>query len=384
MAPVRTVHAYPPAALSGGGTADDETVVNGGEDRVKKQEERKDHRQLGAMMDMFCFPKPKIGAMGGLGPALLPRGLTCMLQLQKVLRKLQEKQGFEEVRTGSLAQAHLWHRSGHMQHFADNMFAIADPRERGSDTLPGDMQNVEMPQQEGSTAPPVYDAGTSYLLKPMSCPLHLSYFFDRSVRLGSALPLRICEFGHVYRREVPSALCGLMRMREFTQDDGHILCRMSQALEEVTAFLSACQKLYKAAGFCKGEIIYHISTRPESSQGSEQEWADAEGLLRSALEQLEIPFTVARGEGAFYGPKIDIHLPGVDGRLWQTGTLQVDMFSPKNFGLEPTPENNDRLCLLHRAMCGSLERFLGLVLEHLDGHLPSWLAPTQVKGIFNY
>ncbi|CDI78968.1 threonyl-tRNA synthetase, putative [Eimeria acervulina] len=208
------------------------------------------------------------------------------------------------------------------------MFEIATPAERRNDPGTGKSYNVNMLQQEG--------------------------------------------------REVPSALCGLLRMREFTQDDGHILCRMSQVLAEVTAFLLACQKLYKAVGFCKGEIVYHISTRPKSSQGSEQEWARAEGLLRSALEQLDIPFTVASGEGAFYGPKIDIHLPDVEGRLWQTGTLQVDMFSPKNFGLEPTAVSNDRMCLLHRAMCGSLERFFGLVLEHLDGHLPSWLAPVQV------
>ncbi|CDI85906.1 threonyl-tRNA synthetase, putative [Eimeria praecox] len=329
-------------------------------------------------MDLFCFPKPKVGAMGGLGPAFLPRGLCSMLQLQQALRNIQEEQGFEEVRTGSFAQAHLWHRSGHMQHFADNMFEIADPRERGSNALLEKAHSVELPDQGEFPPPSANEAGASYLLKPMSCPLHLSYFFDRYVRLGSALPVRISEFGHVYRREVPSALCGLMRMREFTQDDGHILCRISQALPEVTAFLSACQKLYKAVGFCKADIAYHLSTRPKSSQGSEQEWARAEGLLRSALEELEISFTVASGEGAFYGPKIDIHLPDVEGRQWQTGTLQVDMFSPKNFGLEHTPDSNDRMCLLHRAMCGSLERFFGLVLEHLEGHLPSWLAPTQL------
>ncbi|CDJ47275.1 threonyl-tRNA synthetase, putative [Eimeria brunetti] len=348
--------------------------------------------------------------MGGLGPALLPRGLNCMLQLQQALRSLQEEQGFEEVikstqnerflcfvlrigglrvRTGSLAQAYLWHRSGHMEHFAENMYEVANPKERVNGAPSDKEQNVETLQ--------AHSAGASYLLKPMSCPLHLSYFFDRSARQGSVLPLRISEFGHVFRREVPSALCGLMRLREFTQDDGHILCRMSQALAEVTAFLLACQKLYKVVGFRKRDIVYHISTRPKNSQGSGQEWAQAEvrdakstlsrvlvkGLLRSALEQLEIPFTVAPGEGAFYGPKIDIHLPDVHGRLWQTGTLQVDLFSPKNFGLDPTPDSNDRLCLLHRAMCGSLERFFGLVLEHTDGHLPSWLAPTQVQWIFN-
>ncbi|XP_026191409.1 uncharacterized protein LOC34617942 [Cyclospora cayetanensis] len=344
------------------------------------------HKALGAVMELFCFPKPKLSSMCGLSPALLPRGQSVMLQLQEGLRKLQREQGFEEVRTGSLAQAYLWHRSGHLKHFSSNMYAITNPKPaQGAERVSGEVDLVDSPAQTENQLErnrednlSCEDFATSYLLKPMSCPLHLSLFFDNSVRVGSALPMRISEFGHVYRREVPSALYGLLRMREFTQDDGHILCRMSQAAAEVDTFLTACQRLYKGTGFRWRDVAFRLSTRPESSQGSDQEWAHAEGLLRSGLERLKLSFTMASGEGAFYGPKIDILLPDVDGRLWQTGTLQVDMFSPRAFGLEPAPRSDDPLCLLHRAMCGSLERFLGLVLEYTNGHLSPWLAATQV------
>lgn len=353
------------------------------------EQARKDHKALGAMMDLFCFPKPRLGSMGGLGPALLPRGQALMLQLQDALRRLQSEQGFQEVRTGSLAQAYLWQRSGHLKHFAENMYLIANhkPAQRDN-SQSGGSGSAETPtdagghdKQDAQSEDNTFETDKTeslYLLKPMSCPLHLAFFFDHPARNDSALPLRISEFGHVFRREVPSALYGLLRMREFTQDDGHILCHMSQAVAEVTTFVTACQRLYKAVGFRKSDLTIHLSTRPQSSQGSAEKWACAEGLLYTALEKLGLRFAVAEGEGAFYGPKIDLMLPDVDGRLWQTGTLQVDMFSPLAFGLEAAFRSNDFLCLLHRAMCGSLERFLGLVLERSDGHLAPWLAPTQV------
>ncbi|KAL8448545.1 hypothetical protein Emed_003725 [Eimeria media] len=251
-----------------------------------------------------------------------------------------------------------------------------DQREFGPTALQKDLP---------SDAEAAGDFKTPYLLKPMSCPLHLSLFFDDALRRGSALPLKISEFGHVFRRELPSALYGLLRMREFTQvttaiDDGHILCRVSQAPEETATFVSTCLELYRAAGFRKNEVSIHLSTRPENSKGSPHEWAYAEGMLRDALEKLGFSYTVAAGDGAFYGPKIDLLVPDSNGRLWQTGTLQVDLFSPSTFGLgaDPPASLDRRLCLLHRAMCGSLERFLGLAVEHSQGHLPFWLAPTQV------
>ncbi|KAL8274183.1 hypothetical protein Esti_001868 [Eimeria stiedai] len=355
--------------------------------RTALQRDRLDHKTIGATMDLFCFPRPKLGSSGGLGPALLPRGQAMMLQLQDVLRKLQRDQGFQEVRTGSLAQAYLWDRSGHLKHFAESMYAVTkskathDFEDNGHQSgLPGPSRPTALRKKTLHDTEAADDAGTSYLLKPMSCPLHLSLFLVDAARRGSALPLKISEFGHVFRREVPSALNGLLRMREFTQDDGHILCRVSQATTEFATFISTCLKLYKAAGFRENDVSIHLSTRPESSKGSVHEWAYAEGLLRNALEKLGFSFTVAAGDGAFYGPKVDLLIPDAFGRLWQTGTLQVDLFSPLTFGLDAdAPASFDRhFCLLHRAMCGSLERFLGLVVEHSKGNLPFWLAPTQV------
>ncbi|KAL8426025.1 hypothetical protein Efla_001943 [Eimeria flavescens] len=344
-----------------------------------------DHKVLGAELGLFSFPKPRVGSSCGLGPALLPRGQVVMLQLQQVLRKLQSEQGFQEVRTGSLAQANLWCRSGHLKHFADNMFALTRPQVAGEAENNADGQvstRGGSPKAQDAAVGEV-DPATVYLLKPMSCPLHLSLFFEDAVRRSSSLPLRISEFGHVFRCEVQSAIYGLLRMREFTQDDGHILCRVNQAAPEIAVFVSTCLRLYKAAGFSTSDIKIQLSTRPENSKGSTQEWDFAEELLRGALDNLGLRFTVADGEGAFYGPKIDLLLPDVNGRLWQSGTLQVDMFSPAAFGLDAasgaqSASREHRLCLLHRAMCGSLERFLGLVLEKSKGHLRPWLAPTQV------
>ncbi|CDJ37397.1 threonyl-tRNA synthetase, putative [Eimeria tenella] len=374
-----TVHrSHTGQALTGTSAEEPVSETNGNE---REPQRRRDHRTLGTMMDLFCFPKPKLASMGGVGPALLPRGQCCMLQLQRALRKLQEQQGFEEVRTGSLAQAYLWRRSGHMEHFADSMFEIADFKaaqktDASGETVESEEQQ-EKPEQNGLPTDTSGDNGTSYLLKPMSCPLHLSLFFERSVRSGSDAPLRISEFGHVYRREVPSALSGLMRLREFTQPKAHHPEILRAPITSLAQSGVSGDLGFFTRSVVRMRLVFE-SHRPTSSQGSEQEWAHAEGLLRTALEELNIPCKVAAGEGAFYGPKIDIHVPNVERRLWQIGTLQVDMFSPKAFALEPVPSTEDRLCLLHRAMCGSLERFLCLVLENSDGHLKPWLAPTQV------
>ncbi|KAL8455334.1 hypothetical protein Emag_000816 [Eimeria magna] len=338
-----------------------------------------------------------------------------MLQLQDVLRKVQRDQGFQEatpkavhhrtsgesgedaaggrdreedaeafcmglqldshlrhkhvakVRTGSLAQAHLWDRSGHLKHFAESMYAITEPK--ATHEVEDNKDRREFRGLSGPTAlqkdspsetEAAGDSKTSYLLKPMSCPLHLSLFFDDAVCLKQ--------------------LAGPLH------DDGHILCHVSQATAEIATFVSTCLEFHKAAGFRKNEVSIHLSTRTRvmlrvpTSRREELGCYALQGLLRDALERLGFNFTVAAGDGAFYGPKIDFLTPDSYGRLWQTGTLQVDLFSPSIFGLGPDqPASWDRgLCLLHRAVCGSLERFLGLVVEHSEGHLPFWLAPTQV------
>jgi len=308
--------------------------------------ERRDHRKLGAELDLFSFPT-EIGS--GL-PVFHPKGGIIRRVMEDYSRRRHEAAGYQFVNTPHITKGELFERSGHLGFYKESMFS------------PMDIDGVD------------------YYAKPMNCPMHVLIYSSRG-RSYRELPLRLFEFGTVYRYEKSGVVHGLTRARGFTQDDSHIFCTPEQLAPELASLLDFVVGLLRDFGLTDFEA--ELSTRPEKYVGTPEEWAEAEAALKSALDASGLPYTVAEGDGAFYAPKIDVHVKDAIGRRWQLSTLQVDFQEPGRFGIEyqAADGTRQRPYMIHRALFGSIERFFGILLEHYAGAFPPWLAPVQVVGI---
>src|SRR4051812_22573000 len=306
-----------------------------------EEAEKRDHRKLGKQLDLFHFQEE--------APGLIfwhPKGWTIWQQVEQYMRKTYQLTGYNEVKAPQIIDVSLWKKTGHWDNYRENMFTT---------------------ESENRT----------YALKPMNCPGHVQ-IYNAGLRSYRDLPLRYGEFGQCHRNESSGALHGLMRVRGFTQDDGHVFCTEEQIAPEVVAFHAQAMKVYEDFGFANIDV--KIALRPENRIGSDEVWDQAEEALRSALRGCGVEWTELPGEGAFYGPKIEYHLKDSLGRPWQVGTMQVDFSMPGRLGAEYVAEDNTRKVpvMLHRAIVGSLERFVGILIENHAGAMPLWLAPVQI------
>ncbi len=306
-----------------------------------EEAEKRDHRRIGRAQDLFHFQDE--------APGLIfwhPKGWIIWQQVEQYMRKVYEDNGYQEVRAPQIIDRSLWEKSGHWENYKENMFTT---------------------ESENRV----------YALKPMNCPGHVQ-IYRANLHSYRDLPLRYGEFGSCHRNEPSGALHGMMRVRGFTQDDGHIFCTEDQILDECVAFTSLLQKVYADFGFT--EIIYKVATRPENRVGSDEVWDKAENALIESLKRSGCAYEISPGEGAFYGPKIEYTLKDAIGRMWQCGTIQADFSMPVRLDAEYVAEDNTRKVpvMLHRAILGSLERFIGMLIENHAGALPLWLAPEQV------
>jgi threonyl-tRNA synthetase len=308
--------------------------------RMLEEAEKRDHRKLGTQLDLFHLQEESPGMV-----FWHPNGWALWQQVEQYMRRVYRDNGYLEVRCPQVLDRSLWQRSGHWENYKEHMFTTESEKR-------------------------------DYAIKPMNCPGHIQ-IYNRGLRSYRELPLRYGEFGVCTRNEPSGALHGIMRVRAFTQDDGHIFCTESQIKPEVTAFTALLKRVYADFGFT--EILYKLATRPAKRVGSDEVWDKAERALRSALEESGIAFETLAGEGAFYGPKIEYHLKDSIGRPWQCGTMQVDFSMPGLLGAEYVAEDNTRRTpvMLHRAVLGSMERFVGILVEHYAGAMPLWLAPVQ-------
>jgi threonyl-tRNA synthetase len=315
-------------------------------ERLEQARER-DHRRLGPELDLFQF-RPEAPGM----PFWLPQGTVLLRLIEAEVRKQLDARGYEEIKTPQVLDVELWHRSGHWDNYKENMFFTA-PSER-----------------EGS------EHEREYALKPMNCP-GACLVFASGRHSYRELPLRLAEFGLVSRYEREGVLHGLLRVRAFTQDDAHVYCTLDQVTDEVDSICTAIDELYERFGFDEARV--ELSTRPEKSIGTDEQWQRAEHALREALARQGREYDVSPGEGTFYGPKIDFHITDALGRSWQCGTCQLDFQMPERFELAYTGADNaeHRPVMIHRALLGSLERFAGILIEHYGGRFPLWLAPVQ-------
>jgi len=314
--------------------------------KLLAEAERRDHRRLGAELDLFSFPT-EIGS--GL-PVFHPKGGTIRRVLEDYSRRRHEAAGYEFVNTPHITKSALFETSGHLDWYADGMY------------------------------PPTEMEAATYYPKPMNCPMHILIFASRG-RSYRELPMRLFEFGTVYRFEKSGVVHGLTRARGFTQDDSHIFCTPDQLEGELASLLEFVVGLLRDYGLTEFEA--ELSTRPEKFVGEIAEWDKAEAALKHALDVSGLPYVIAKGEGAFYAPKIDVHVKDAIGRRWQLSTLQVDFQEPGRFGIEYTAADGSRQrpYMIHRALFGSIERFFGILVEHYAGAFPPWLAPVQVIGI---
>lgn len=302
--------------------------------------EKRDHRRLGRELDLFHLQDEAPGMVFWHA-----KGWALWQVIEQFMRRVYQDNGYEEVKAPQLLDRSLWERSGHWAKYRDNMFTTESENRY-------------------------------YALKPMNCPGHIQ-IFNSKLRSYRDLPLRIGEFGQCHRNESSGSLHGLMRVRGFTQDDGHIFCTEDQILAECEAFTALVQKVYKTFGFT--DIAYKVATRPAMRIGEDAVWDKAEHALMASLDALGIKYEALVGEGAFYGPKIEYHLKDCLGRSWQCGTVQVDFQMPGRLGAEYVAEDNSRKIpvMLHRAILGSLERWIGMLIEEFAGAFPVWLAPIQ-------
>ncbi|MDQ9170170.1 threonine--tRNA ligase [Oxalobacteraceae bacterium R-40] len=306
-----------------------------------EEAEKRDHRKLGRALDLFHFQDE--------APGLIfwhPKGWTIWQQVEQYMRDVFRDNGYQEVKAPQIIDRSLWEKSGHWENYKENMF-----------TTESENRN--------------------YALKPMNCPGHVQ-IFRSNMHSYRELPLRYGEFGQCHRNEPSGSLHGMMRVRGFTQDDGHIFCTEDQILDECVAFTALLQKVYKDFGFT--DIIYKVATRPEKRVGSDELWDKAENALIESMKRSGQPYEISPGDGAFYGPKLEYTLKDAIGRMWQCGTIQVDFSMPVRLEAEYVAEDNTRKTpvMLHRAILGSLERFIGMLIENHAGALPLWLAPVQV------
>jgi threonyl-tRNA synthetase len=306
-----------------------------------EEAEKRDHRKLGRELDLFHIDDHAPGVV-----FWHPKGWTIWQQVEQYMRRVYQDNGYREVKGPQLLDKSLWEKTGHWDKYRENMF-ITESEKR------------------------------EYALKPMNCPGHI-LIFKQGIKSYRDLPLRYGEFGQCHRNEPTGGLHGIMRVRGFTQDDGHIFCTEDHILPECTAFTTLLQKVYKDFGF--DQIIYKIATRPEQRIGSDESWDKAEHALVESLRASSCEFEISPGEGAFYGPKVEYTLKDAIGRQWQCGTIQVDFSMPERLGAEYVGEDGSRHrpVMLHRAIVGSMERFIGILIEQHAGALPAWLAPVQV------
>ena len=306
-----------------------------------EEAEKRDHRRLGRELDLFHIDEHSPGTV-----FWHPKGWTVWQEVEQYMRRVYRDNGYQEVKGPQLLDQGLWEKTGHWQKYRENMFTTESEKR-------------------------------DYALKPMNCPGHI-LIFKQGIKSYRDLPLRFGEFGQCHRNEPTGGLHGIMRVRGFTQDDGHIFCTEDMILPECLAYTTLLQQVYKDFGFT--EILYKVATRPEQRIGSDEAWDKAEHALMESLRQSGVEFVVAPGDGAFYGPKIEYTLKDALGRQWQCGTMQVDFFMAERLGAEYVAEDGGRRhpVMLHRAIVGSLERFIGILIEQHAGALPVWLAPAQV------
>jgi len=320
---------------------------------------KRDHRKLGQEMDLFHFQAEAQGSC-----FWHPKGYLIWRELERYMRRRLDAAGYEEVKTPQLMDVRQWEKSGHWGKYSENMFAVPD----------------EVPHAEGE-GPVISGAGEMMALKPMNCPAHI-LVFKQGIKSYRDLPIRMAEFGCCHRNEPHGALHGLLRVRQFTQDDAHIFCREDQLVEEVARFANLLDSVYRELGF--EQYAIKLALRPDKRFGSEEMWDWAEQSLRDAVASTgrntadwgweELP-----GEGAFYAPKLEFHLTDAIGRTWQVGTLQTDTVLPERLDASYVGEDGERHrpVMLHRAILGTFERFIGILIEHYAGKLPLWLAPVQ-------
>ncbi|MBQ9703409.1 MAG: threonine--tRNA ligase [Clostridia bacterium] len=309
--------------------------------KLMEEAEKRDHRKIGKEMNLFMLCEEGPGF-----PFFLPKGMALKNTLIDYWRQIHTRDNYVEVQTPLIMNRKLWETSGHWDHYKDNMYS----------TLIDD---------------------ETYCIKPMNCPGGVMVYRSKPHSYRE-LPMRVGELGMVHRHELKGALHGLFRVRCFTQDDAHIFMRREQITDEIMGVVHLINEVYTKFGF---KYFIELSTRPENSMGSDEDWEAATNGLKNALEKLGLDYIVNEGDGAFYGPKIDFHLEDSLGRTWQCGTIQLDFQMPLNFGLEYTDENNEkqRPIMIHRVCFGSIERFIGILTEHFAGKFPVWLAPVQAK-----
>ncbi len=319
-----------------------------------EEAEKRDHRKLGREMDLFHLQEEAQGSV-----FWHPAGYTMWLQMEKYIRARLTEHGYQEIKTPQLLDSKFWEKSGHWAKFRENMFVVPD----------------EVPSTD-EDAPVLSGKAKLMALKPMNCPAHVQVF-NQGTKSYRDLPIRFAEFGCCHRNEAHGALHGLMRVRQMTQDDAHIFCREDQITSETVNFCSLLSSVYRDLGFPEFKVL--LATRPDMRSGSDESWDLAEARLEAALKETGLDYDFAPGEGAFYGPKLEFHLSDAIGRTWQCGTLQLDPNTPKVLGATYIGEDGAKHApvMLHRAVLGTLERFLGIMIEHYAGRMPLWLAPTQ-------
>ena len=308
------------------------------ENYLKRIEEasKRDHRRIGKALDLFSLKEEAVGM-----PFFHPKGWSIFLELVNFMREINKKYGFQEVRTPMMMSKELWKRSGHWDHYKENMFVVE---------------------------------GGEYAIKPMNCPGHILLYSSRP-RSYKELPIRYAEFTPLHRNEIRGTLHGLMRVTELSQDDAHVFLREDQLQEEINRLINLIKEVYSVFGMEPKPVL---STRPDDFMGDVKVWDKAEKELKSALDKSGLDYTIEEGEGAFYGPKIDFIIEDALGRKRQTATIQLDFQLPERFGLEyEGPNKKGRPIMIHRAVLGSIERFMGIIIEHYAGKFPIWLAPVQ-------
>ena len=306
---------------------------------MPESKKHRDHRELGRELDLFSFHEIAPGA-----PFWHPKGMIIVKELEKYIRKLQDDHNYTEISTPIMVKKKLFEQSGHWEFFKENMFYF-------------DVENE------------------TYSLKPMNCP-ESALLYQTKIRSYRDLPMRLAEIGRLHRNELSGVLGGLLRVRQMTMDDAHIYCRFDQIKEELVSVLKMTEEFYKRLDL---KVNYGLATRPEKAMGSKEKWSEAEKILGEALSELGLKYNILKGEGAFYGPKIHFDIEDSQKRVWTIATAQLDFQLPERFELEYIDENgkSQRPVIIHRAIFGSFERFIGILLEHFDGALPFWLSPVQ-------
>lgn len=310
--------------------------------KIQKELEEYDHRKLGNELDLFSFQEEGVGF-----PFFHPKGMIVINELKNFMRKTVLENGYQEVKTPTILSSSLWKKSGHESHYKENMYSVKIDE-------------------------------NDFYVKPMNCP-GMFLIFNSRPRSYKELPFRMFEFGHVHRHELSGTLHGLFRVRAFTQDDAHFFCRINQIQEETIRIIKITNLVMKKCGL--ENLYFFLSTRPEKASGEIKIWEKAINELKTALSTINVNYELKEGDGAFYGPKIEIKFKDSFGRFWTCGTIQLDFVQPDNFDLSFTNESGEKEkpVIIHQAIFGSIERFFGVLLEHHKGHLPFWLSPIQIK-----